>query len=78
MKRAMQPFNLDPLIVKPTELRSLQQVKVPDIFEGSSQNFHAEGLFSTTIFGNVGTEQRDNRGHNGGIAKWHRVRNCPP
>lgn len=60
MKRAMQPFNLDPLIVKPTELRSLQQVKVPDIFEGSSQIFHAEGLFSTTIFGNVGTEQRDN------------------
>ena len=60
MPKPLQPFNLDPLIVKPTELRSLQQVKVPDIFEGSSQNFHAEGLFSTTIFGNVGAEQRDN------------------
>jgi carbonic anhydrase/acetyltransferase-like protein (isoleucine patch superfamily) len=58
--KPLQPFNLDPLFIKPNELRILQQVKVPDIFEGSSENFHEEGLFSTTIFGNVGTELRDN------------------
>lgn len=60
MGRPLTPFNLDPLFIKPNELRTLEQVKVPDIFEGSSQNFHDEGLFSNRIFGNVGTEQRDN------------------
>lgn len=60
MSQPLQPFNLDPLFIHPNELRGFAQVKVPDIFEGSTQNFHAEGLFSTTIFGNVGTEQRDN------------------
>lgn len=59
-RKALTPFNLDPLFIKPNELRILQQVKVPDIFEGSSENFHEEGLFSTSIFGNVGTELRDN------------------
>ena len=60
MSKPLQPFNLDPLYIKPNELRVLQQVKVPDIFEGSTQNFHSEGLFSNTIFGNVGTAARDN------------------
>ena len=60
MPKALTPFNLDPLLIKPNELRVMQQVQVPDIFDGSSENFHEGGLFSTTIFGNVGTELRDN------------------
>lgn len=60
MRKKMRPLNLDPLWFRPGEIRHYAQVKAPDIFEGSTQNFHEEGLFSTTIFGNVGTEPRDN------------------
>lgn len=59
-RKSLQPFNLDPLLLSSNEIRNLQQVTVPDIFEGSSEHFHEDGLFSTRIFGNVGTEQRDN------------------
>lgn len=34
-------------------------VKVADTFEGQTTNLHDEGLFSTTIFGRVGTKERD-------------------
>lgn len=59
MSKPISPFNLGPLILTATDCRSIEQVKVPDVFEGSTESFHDEGLFSNRIFGNVGSEQRD-------------------
>jgi len=52
------PVNLDLLKVEETDLKSLQRVKEVQIFDNMN-NFHQEGLFSTTIFGNIGTEYRN-------------------
>lgn len=52
------PVNLDLLAVKEPDLRTLQRVKEVQIFDNMN-NFHQEGLFSTTIFGNIGTEYRN-------------------
>ena len=60
MSRVQTPFNLDVLYLEPAELRTLEKITIPDVFDGHSQIFHDQGLFSTRIFGNVGTEQRDN------------------
>ena len=60
MSRVNTPFNLNPLYLEPAELRTLEKITIPDVFDGHSQVFHDQGLFSTRIFGNVGTEQRDN------------------
>lgn len=56
------PFNLDLLILNAASLKQLsfvQQVKVMDIMEQSSSNFHPLGLFSVDIFGKVGDEKRN-------------------
>lgn len=37
----------------------LKPVTVPDTFEGQTNNLHDEGLYSTQIFGRVGTSERD-------------------
>ena len=42
-------------------LRNLKPVKVLDTYDGGSENFHEDGLFSTSIFGRVGDEARDLR-----------------
>lgn len=61
MKIDMIPFNIDLLIPTKDMLRLTGQVKALDIFEGSSRNFHPEGLFSTEIFGRSGDERRNRR-----------------
>lgn len=43
------------------ELRHIPLVTRTDTFDGSSNEFHEEGLFSTTIFGRVGSPERDER-----------------
>lgn len=43
------------------KLQALKPVKVLDIYDGSSDNFHEDGLFSVSIFGRVGDETRDFR-----------------
>ena len=43
------------------KLKALKPVKVLDIYDGSTDNFHEDGLFSISIFGRVGDEQRDFR-----------------
>lgn len=58
MKRAEIPFNIEILALTPDRLRGLRPVKVLDTFEGSSQNFHPDGLFSVEIFGRVGDDRR--------------------
>lgn len=52
------PFNLSPLILTTENTRGLGQIKVLDIFNGGTKNFHPEGLFSVEIFGKVGDERR--------------------
>ena len=42
-------------------LRNLKPVKVLDTYDGGSDNFHEDGLFSVSIFGRVGDETRDLR-----------------
>lgn len=53
------PFNIDLLRVTKKDIERLQlkEVKEISIFNNTN-NFHQEGLFSTEIFGHVGTEYR--------------------
>lgn len=43
---------------KPERFKYVGQVKVLDIFQNNTRDFHDEGLFSTVIFGKVGTPDR--------------------
>lgn len=54
-----KPFNVDLMKLTKDRLFGVGQVRVVDIFDGVSNNFHEEGLFSPSIFGEVGTEARD-------------------
>lgn len=42
-------------------LRVLKPVKVLDIYTNNTESFHPDGLFSTEIFGRVGSDERDQR-----------------
>tara|TARA_B100002019_G_C21272773_1_gene603349 strand:- start:3729 stop:5252 length:1524 start_codon:yes stop_codon:yes gene_type:complete len=57
----MLPVNLDIMKLDKTQLQSIRQVSVLDIFDGRGGNFHDDGLFSTTTFGRVGDPVRDRR-----------------
>jgi hypothetical protein len=59
MAAAMQPFNVWLLSLTKDTLRFLKPTLTQDIFEGSTQIPHPEGLFSTEIYGRVGDESRD-------------------
>lgn len=54
-------FNIDILILKSPLLQMMGEIKRLNIFEQNSSNFDQSGLFSTTIFGPVGTEMRNNQ-----------------
>lgn len=51
------PLNVDLISLSKKEVENLKEIKSLQIFD-SNNNFHAEGLFSTTIFGSVGSEYR--------------------
>lgn len=51
----------DILYLTDRELQLLNQVKVLDVYESGTENFHPEGLFSTEIFGRVGDASRSLR-----------------
>lgn len=53
------PFNLDILILNKQQLKMMSPVSTLSIFEPSSDNFAAAGLFSTDIFGIVGSDERN-------------------
>jgi len=55
------PFNIDLLNLRQEDLKTLSPITSLDIFLPSSKQFHSEGLFSTEIFGKVGTEHRNRR-----------------
>lgn len=61
MKRSDIPFNVELLELTPQKLQGLKPVRVLDIFDGVSGNFHEDGLFSVSIFGKVGDERRSMR-----------------
>ena len=56
-----KPFNLDLLFLRNEHTKSIGLVKDLSIFESSSNNFNPNGLFSTEIFGRVGSEERNSR-----------------
>ena len=55
------PFNIEILYPDQKALMYIKPVRVLDIFQGSSKNFHEDGLFSQTIFGKVGDSIRNKR-----------------
>ncbi len=54
-----KPLNLELLFLKKEHLRSIGQVTELAIFEPTGNNFNVDGLFSTEIFGRVGSEDRN-------------------
>lgn len=55
----MKPTNLkllDPKSILPGVIKPITST---DAFEGMTKNLNEEGLYSTTIFGRVGTDERD-------------------
>jgi len=51
-------FNIDLLMLQPAQLKYLGEVKVANIFEPNSNLFSRDGLFSTEIFGPIGSPLR--------------------
>lgn len=56
----MDPFNIDILVLTKEKAKLLGQVKSLAIMETGTQNFDQEGLYSSRIFGQVGSEERNN------------------
>jgi hypothetical protein len=61
MKRTEIPFNITLLQLNSELMAGLRPVKALDFFDGSSSDFHADGLFSVETFGKVGDERRNHR-----------------
>lgn len=63
INRPLDPrlFNIDILVLNNDNTKFLREVKSPLIFEVSSKLFHPEGLFSTEIFGPVGSRIRNEK-----------------
>lgn len=57
--RSMTPILNWMLHAEDAELRHIKEITRLDMLEGSSNEFHPDGLFSTEIFGKVGTDERD-------------------
>ena len=60
-KAQREPFNLTIFNCTKERLAKLRQVSVLDIYDGMSNTFHADGLFSVQTFGRVGSDERDLR-----------------
>lgn len=56
-----QPINIELISVTEEQIKrlGLQEVTESQIFEANSYIFHTKGLFSTTIFGAIGSEHRN-------------------
>lgn len=53
------PANIELLFATDQDVAGMRPIKVLDVMEGMTKNFHPEGLFSTDIFGKVGGEFRN-------------------
>lgn len=58
-KRVSAPANIWFMQLTAERLQRLVPIEVLDIFDGATDDFHEKGLFSTTIFGRVGSDERD-------------------
>lgn len=59
MSQRKLPFNVKLLKLDLGQIRLLKPITTLDRTDGSTDNFHPDGLFSTEIFGRVGDETRD-------------------
>lgn len=57
----LESTEFDILYLTKEHTNILGQVKVLDVYDGNSENFHPEGLFSTEIFGRTGDPMRNMR-----------------
>lgn len=57
----MEPLNIELLFATEQDTQLLRPVKVLDITDGMTKNFHQDGLFSLDIFGKPGGELRNRR-----------------
>lgn len=55
------PLSFELMHLSPERLRVLKPVTVLDIYTNNTESFHPDGLFSTVIFGRVGSKERDER-----------------
>jgi hypothetical protein len=58
MQRSLVPFNVSILALTPAKLAGLFPITSLAMYDGITNNFHPEGLFSTRIFGRVGDDVR--------------------
>jgi hypothetical protein len=61
VKRTDLPANISLMELSSAKLQSLKPVRVLDMFDGTGKNYHEDGLFSSSIFGRVGSDERDTR-----------------
>lgn len=61
MNFKMLPTEIKLLVLSDPVVMTLKPVRSLDIYDGATQNFHEDGLYSTSIFGRVGSEERDQR-----------------
>lgn len=54
-------FNIDVLVLNKTNIQGMLEVTSNNVFESNSQVFDPNGLFSTNIFGPIGTTMRNER-----------------
>ena len=59
LPKDLKAFNITVLNLTPQTLLSMRPVTSLENLEGSTQNFHPDGLYSTEIFGRIGSEVRD-------------------
>lgn len=59
MNDPISKFNIELIILNKTIPSSVKQVKKLNIFESNSQEFEKQGLFSTEIFGPIGSSMRN-------------------
>ncbi len=55
------PFNITILELNESAIGAIKPVRSLDIFDGATKNFHEDGLFSISIFGRIGEENRNRR-----------------
>lgn len=61
MSEKMIKFDLSVMDTNTDRFKYIKPVTSLDTFQGMSKDFHEDGLFSTSIFGRVGTPDRDTR-----------------
>lgn len=61
MRSKELPFNVELLKLTPSRLSTMRPVTSIEFFESANGDLHDDGLFSVSIFGRVGSEERDQR-----------------